>query len=88
MPNLGNFMVNFSCKIKILLCLCMYRNPTVNRNPIKFKPILKNQLNYLDITYEGMEMKTNPYHESIAFWDNLFEEHKNYLESDGLKDEL
>lgn len=56
--------------------LCHFRNPLPDVNPTEFQQRGKTKnmpYNYMDITNNGIETKTNPNRQRIEFWNDIFE---------------
>lgn len=58
--------------------------PAVEGNPIKgFKPVSANEINFLNITNEGLIMGKSPYNERIQFIDYVIKEAKRLIKAHG-----
>ena len=54
---------------------CLLRNPTPKNEPLYFKPVRRNKLNYLHLTNKGMVSgRVDPFGENMHFWDDLLKE--------------
>lgn len=53
------------------------RNPTPNEEPIDFKPVQKNVINFVDITNNGLLSGVQPVAKRIEFWDNFYKQNEN-----------
>lgn len=51
----------------------MYRNPTPNNQPVEWQPVTSaTDVNFLDISNEGLNLAQNPHFKAVEFWDKLF----------------
>lgn len=55
-------------------------NRNLNVNSTSFKPIENGVINSVDITNYGFIAKENPHAESIQFWNEFIEKHKDILQ--------
>lgn len=46
----------------------------MNKDPIEWKPIKIDELNYVEITNDGLIAKQEPKAETVAFWNDIFKD--------------
>lgn len=56
------------------------------RHTAGFKPILNNEINFLDVTNDGLKPGKNPNQAANQLWENIEEKLYKYMDSD--RDEL
>lgn len=54
-----------------------FRNPT--HDSIDFKPVRKDEINYIDITNDGLRARVQPFSERIKFWDQFYGKYEQTL---------
>lgn len=78
--------------MEILLCILSvlfksffnYSQPTVDEIPIRgFKPIFRNEMNYLNITKDGLFVGKSPNSERTHFYDYFIAKAKRLVEAHG-----
>jgi len=62
--------------------------PTPNNDPIAFKPIQKDLINFVDITNEGLVPALGPHNKFMSFWKDILTRHAIFLQDLKAKDEL
>ena len=69
-------------------CFSFRSQPAPDNDPITFKPVLKDQVNFVDIQNDGLYAATNPSYKSVQFWNNIIAEYEEREAHDHVKDEL
>lgn len=70
------FLLRLECAFKRNHFIFVFRNPIPDASPIEFQQRGKTKntpYNYMDITSNGVETKTNPNRQRIEFWNDIFE---------------
>ncbi|KAG4072767.1 hypothetical protein HA402_005244 [Bradysia odoriphaga] len=65
-----------------------FGDPTPNDEPISFKPIQKNLINFVDITNEGLIPALGPHKKFMDFWTDIFGRYETHLVNSNVRDEL
>ncbi|XP_037044089.1 esterase B1-like [Bradysia coprophila] len=65
-----------------------FGDPTPNNEPISFKPIQKNLINFVDITNEGLIPALGPHKKFVDFWTDIFSRYETHLVNSNVRDEL
>lgn len=76
------------CDKTLLIYLFICRNPTPSNDPITFKPIHKDIVNFVDISNEGLIPALGPHKKFMSFWTDLLGRYDTYLHNVQVKDEL
>lgn len=64
------------------------RNPTHKSNPYVFKPMRRGEINFVDITNDGLVPGLDSFGDRQKFWSDLRLKYKSNLESGSIRDEL
>lgn len=78
---MGEYCDNNGCK-KYSRLEIFHREPSHNGRPINgFSPVQGNQLNFLDMSNDGLTLGTDLNKEAIEFWNHIGEEINNITNS-------
>lgn len=55
-----------------------HRNPIPNREPLLFASNTSDQYNYIDLSNDGLKIKSNPNWEHVQFWDAIINDYSKH----------
>lgn len=51
-----------------------------NDNPVHVKPVSNDELNYFEITNDGLAVGQNPFEKRMKFWNDFYGKYEKILE--------